>query len=110
MKTFVNMLLAGLLCSSATLKADGGGSTAGGAPVVFQALAIKALLSNDTLLFKFNNMSAMYIKSINHLSWADGVTQYEVITNGDCRIPAQTTANENGTEYDVVIGEMICPQ
>lgn len=110
MKTLIKMLLAGLISFSAPVMADGGGSTAGGGPVMFQALAIKALLSSDTLLFKFDNQKAMFIKSINHLSWADGITNYELVTNGDCRIPAQTIADESGTQYEVVIGDMTCPE
>ncbi len=110
MKTLIKMLLAGLVSFSTPIMADGGGSTAGGGPVVFQALAIKALMSSDALLFKFDNQKAMYIKSLNHLSWADGITNYEIVTNGDCRILAQTIADDNGTAYEVVIGDMTCPE
>jgi hypothetical protein len=110
MNTFFKMLLAGMISVSAPVMADGGGSTAGGGPVVFQALAIKALLSSDALLFKFNHQKAIYIKSINHLSWADGTTNYELVTNGDCRILAQTVSDETGMNYEVVLGEMTCPE
>jgi hypothetical protein len=110
MRAFFKILLTGLISISTPVMADGGGSTAGGGPVVFQALAIKALLSNDALLFKFNHEKAKYIKSINHLSWANGTTNYELVTNGDCRISAQTVSDETGTNYEVIIGEMTCPE
>jgi hypothetical protein len=90
--------------------ADGGGSTGGGGPVVFQAKAIQAILDSNEFLFMFSKPGAIFIKSIEHLSWANGVTHYRVNTDGGCSIEVTTTADESGTQYEVGLGEMVCSE
>jgi hypothetical protein len=101
-------LIAGM-AGVASAKDDGGASTAGGGPVVYQAIAIAKILAKNELLFQFARERASTIKTIEFLSAKDGISQYRVTSNGGCTVDITTTAtDDSGMDYTVDVGSMIC--
>ena len=112
MKTQIIATAAALTFNLLSLQAlaVGGGDGAGGGPVVYQAKAIQAFLSESDLLFMFVTDKAFMINSVEFKSAANGVSQYVVVSNGGCTVNATTTPSDKwGMKYKVSLGAMKCP-
>ena len=105
----IGLFLSLMIASTSAQADEGGASTGGGGVIVYQAEAIKAILSDRDFIWKFTGNTAVYIKSIEYISWANGETIYRVTSDKSCTMDVKTIANETGLKYDIELGDFVCP-